>query len=577
MKTANYKKKHKKEERYIDPTKTKIGFKFDKDMLDMFIGYIFSGDTKVTKLNLANLEKLIDITDMRPYELDSAKFTRIKIIKDALNAKLHQGINKPELIKVYCQKANDEEAGEVISRIDDYSDLSRSEIDYITNKVADALQYSFIIYWKDIIIDRFVSIDQGDYDTLKDVVADVKEDMMGLMTEMRRIDNSNNMDTFSLEDGVFEQFIEDTVRHASDPNNALMTGIRLLNEMLSPGWLPGRLYLTLACTGVYKSSFLLYVAYWIKKYNKVVPRRMEASARPTVLLIELENDIEETLVRLFNMSVSTNDITKYTPEEAIRLMREKGELKLEDGDIDIVIKYYPNNSLSPNDLYAIIDTLEDDGREVIACIIDYIKRMRADEPAPDERIKLRNISNGLKDLAIHYKIPIITAQQLNRSGNMTIDAAAGSGKEDLARFLGRSNISDAWDLLENADWSAILNVEVERTSHIRYLTIKEIKKRYKSMTDVNYFNHPFEEGSTIMLIDDVGLDESISKISIASDMTAEKMIEPKYSHANNSDTIEGLSSDDVDDLVTPGDRSYNMGPKKKKHKELESNLEGIPA
>jgi hypothetical protein len=578
MKTAKYKKKNKGvEERVYDPTKTKVGFKFDKDILNMFIGYIFSSDSKVTKLNLANLEKLIDITNMRPYELDTEKFIRIKIIKDALDAKLHKGLNKPEMIKIYCQKANDEDVSNVISHIDEYSDLSRSEIDFITNKVADALQYSFIMYWKDIIVDSFMSIDQGDYDSLKDVVSDVKAEVMGLMTEMRKIDNVNNMNTFSLEDGVFEQFIEDTVRHASDPNNALMTGIRMLNQMLSPGFLPGRLYLTLACTGVYKSSFLLYVAYWIKKYNKVVPRRREASARPTVVLFVLENDIEETLIRLFNMSVSTNDITKYTPQEAIKLMRERGELQLNDGDIDIVIKYYQNNSLSPNDLYSIIDTLEDDGREVIACIIDYIKRMRADEPAPDERIKLRNISNGLKDLAIHYKIPIITAQQLNRSGNMTIDAAAGSGKEDLARFLGRANISDAWDLLENADWSAILNVEVERQSHVRYLTIKEIKKRYKSMTDTTYFNHPFQEGSTIMLIDDVPLEESISKISIASDMTADNMVEPKRNHANNSDLIDGLTmgSGDINEVIHGKNEGIKY-VKKKKH-DNETVLTGIPA
>jgi hypothetical protein len=202
--------------------------------------------------------------------------------------------------------------------------------------------------------------------------------------------------------------------------------------------------------------------------------------------------------------------------------------------------------------------------------------MRPDEPAPDERIKLRNISNGLKDFGIHYKIPVITAQQLNRSGNMTIDAAAGSGKEDLARFLGRSNISDAWDLLENADWSAILNVEVERVTKVRYLTVKEIKKRYKSMTDINYFNHPFEEGSTIMLIDDVPLEKSISKISIASDMQADNMVDPKHSHANNKDLMDGLVDSDFDGLISSKEGLTYKPKKKSKHKD-ESHLYGIPA
>ena len=55
---------------------------------------------------------------------------------------------------------------------------------------------------------------------------------------------------------------------------------------------------------------------------------------------------------------------------------------------------------------------------------------------------------------------------------MAIDAAAGEGKEDLARLLGRANIAVSWDLLENVDWAAIINIEKERHSNILYLTIK---------------------------------------------------------------------------------------------------------
>ena len=93
-------------------------------------------------------------------------------------------------------------------------------------------------------------------------------------------------------------------------------------------------------------------------------------------------------------------------------------------------------------------------------------------------MRLKYASNEMKDLAIRLKIPVITAQQINRAGNMAIDAAHDAGKEDLGKMLGRGNVAQAWDLLANSDWVGVLNVENERSTGKRYLTIQELKKRY---------------------------------------------------------------------------------------------------
>jgi hypothetical protein len=178
--------------------------------------------------------------------------------------------------------------------------------------------------------------------------------------------------------------------------------------------------------------------------------------------------------------------------------------------------------------------------------------MRSDFPAPDDRVKLRDISNGVKDLLVRYKIPGISAQQINRSGSVTIDSAMESGKEDLTRYLGRSNIADAWDLFENVDWCCILNVEIERSSGNRFLTFKELKKRYRSMTDITYFNHPFVEGSTIMLVNDVELDKSVSKTSLSSNMYGmpeqQKKAQPTLNQFVNSN-ISAAQFGDLDSLM----------------------------
>ena len=263
--------------------------------------------------------------------------------------------------------------------------------------------------------------------------------------------------------------------------------------------------------------------FWLRQSSTVIlaeakPKRKEPSATPTVLLISTENSVEETVIRLFNMCVADTPINDYTPENAVKELKTTGKMVLKDGDTDIYIAYYANNELDTSDLYSIIEDLEDDNREVIALIFDYIKRIRPAEYAPDERLQLKNVSNELKTLAIKLDIPVITANQINRAGNMAIDAAAGEGKEDLARLLGRANIAVSWDLLENVDWAAIINIEREKRTNLLYLTIKRIKIRYKDMAKYSYINHPFEKDSTIRLIDDILLPEPLSKESLSSDM-----------------------------------------------------------
>jgi hypothetical protein len=466
----------------------------------------------------------------------------------ALEGKLFEGIERTEILKEYCHQLNDPECDEVLKNIDSYTKLSKKEIKYLTEGIADRLRFACIIYYKDIILDYFMRIDQGDFKSFKQITMEIKNQCAGLLNEMRKAENSVENDTFSLEDDIFEQFVKDTVEHAADPNTALITGIRTLNEMLSPGFLPCRLYLVIALSGTYKSSFLIYCAYWIKRYNYVTPRRKDPTAIPCVLMYLLENDIEETIIRLFNICASTDDISNYTPAQVFKMMREGG-LTLKQGEINIILKYRPANTLSPNDIASDIDTLEDDNKEVIALVIDYLKRMRSDFPAPDDRVKLRDISNGVKDLLVRYKIPGISAQQINRSGSVTIDSAMESGKEDLTRYLGRSNIADAWDLFENVDWCCILNVEIERSTGHRYLTFKELKKRYRSMTDITYFNHPFVEGSTIMLVNDVEMEKAVSKTSLSSNnMYGAPEKKPTLNQYTNSN-IAAAQFGDIDSLI----------------------------
>ena len=498
----------------IHNSDNKIKFKFPKSILNLFIGYALYPDTsKVSKMDLSNLYKLLKMTDERSYEFDVSMYARLELAKKILEARIEKGLYSFDAIMSYCNIENDVENNKLINNINSFTNLTESEIKYITRAVTDRLQYAFILLYKEIILNEFLKIDTGEFTSYKEVVSEVKEQCAQLLNDIRKADAATMKKSFSLKEGIFEELVTSAVSSITDPGTALVTGVQMLNDMLSPGYMPGRLYIWLGISGSFKSLMLLMSCYWIKKYNKI-----ETTKTPTVLYITTENSIDESIIRLFNMSTTCGDIRQYLPEEVAGMMRDSGGLTLDDGDTDIVMQYYNNFEISTGDIYNIVDDLEDNNREVIAVVVDYIKRIRSISPTIDERIRLANVSNELKDLSVNLKIPVITAQQINRAGNMALDNASETGKEDLARFLGRGNIAQCWDIIENSDWCGILNIEVEKSSNIKYLTVKEIKKRYKSMTNITYFNQPFVDVDSIQLVEDVGWSTPAGKISLATNL-----------------------------------------------------------
>lgn len=498
----------------IHNSDNKIKFKFPKSILNLFIGYSLYPDTsKVSKMDLSNLYKLLKMTDERSYEFDVSMYARLELAKKILEARIEKGLYSFDAIMSYCNIENDVENNKLINNINSFTNLTESEIRYITRAVTDRLQYAFILLYKEIILNEFLKIDTGEFTSYKEVVAEVKEQCAQLLNDIRKADAATMKKSFSLKEGIFEELVTSAVSSITDPGTALVTGVQMLNDMLSPGYMPGRLYIWLGISGSFKSLMLLMSCYWIKKYNKI-----ETTKTPTVLYITTENSIDESIIRLFNMSTTCGDIRQYLPEEVAGMMRDSGGLTLDDGDTDIVMQYYNNFEISTGDIYNIVDDLEDNNREVIAVVVDYIKRIRSISPTIDERIRLANVSNELKDLSVNLKIPVITAQQINRAGNMALDNASETGKEDLARFLGRGNIAQCWDIIENSDWCGILNIEVEKSSNIKYLTVKEIKKRYKSMTNITYFNQPFVDVDSIQMVEDVGWSTPAGKISLATNL-----------------------------------------------------------
>ena len=500
----------------------KIKLKMDITMLDSIIAFIYKDSVLRTRKALSNTYKLFNMLDESIYEKNENLKARIWVIKKSLEARLKEGFESNNVVKQYCKddKTSTPLTDNIVDDIDKLK-LSYDETKYLIKCIDDRVEYGYTLTLKDAYQKILNKIEDGDFKSYKSVSEDLY-DIASSVINIKRNTNSLDSDmTFSLRDDCFENVVTEAVQKLKDKNRVFLTGIRRLNTILSPGYQSKRLYTYLAFPGGGKSQILLKAALDIKKYNPHIVAK-DPNKTPAVLLITMENDIDETIERLFNMKVTSEDIRNYTPKQIIRKLKEEGEMTLSDkNNIDIVIKYYANRSIDTNDLYGIIKDLYDDGTEVIALILDYVKRIRPAERANTEKEELKNITNELKTLAKKLDLAVITAQQLNRTASSVVDAAIQNKKEDVTRLVGRDGVAGAWEIIENSDVVIIINQEIKADTGDVYLTFKLLKRRYRSSEDdeklkrLEYFNHPYEKGNTIKLIDDVDLPESVSLYSLS--------------------------------------------------------------
>ena len=500
----------------------KLKVKFDKTTLDQIISFIYKDSVLRTRKTLNNIYKLITNLDEREYENEPTLVERLWIIQKSLDAILYEGMEHKETMAQYCLDQPDcsEYSSDLIKNLDENS-ISYTESKYLLKRVDDALCYGYIITVRRNMKELLDLIEDGDYKSYKAISEDLYT-LAYTLINIRRSTSSTSADqTFSLVQDQFEAVVEESVHMLQDRNRIFLTGIKRLNTILSPGLMSKRLYTFLAFPGKGKSTILLKLALDIKKYNKGIKTK-DPDKRPAVLFLTLENDIAETVERMYNMTVSSDDIRNYTPAQVSKQMRREGQLTItDDNNIDIIIKEYKNREIDTNDIYGIINDLSDDGVEVVALIVDYMKRIRPFEKASDEKGELKNITNELKELGKFYDMPVITAQQLNRTSATVVDAAIQNNKEDVTRLVGSTGVASAWEIIENSDCVIIVNPETKVDSGQLFMIFKLLKRRYRSIesTDklrrLDYFAHPFEEGSEIKLVDDVNLATSVSLESLS--------------------------------------------------------------
>lgn len=504
------------------PTTTKIKFNFDIALLDVLVKY--TRCEYVRREDLIELKQFFDYIDAEMYSKELPIYFRIRTLQSILKSMIDLGLHDTDLIR--CQLKTDFETGlEIIDSIGfERNQLNTSECDHVKDGIHIRVQHITVYEKKDRIISLLRKIDD---------TADVNPSYYETFTELKQLFgelatalNNNNevqglLKEFSFSDPNAANLLTRIVTKMKKPTAILQSGIRQLNALLSPGFKAGDLHIVVGGSNKFKSGTLLNIADQIRLFNpQIIP--YENGLRKCILYLTMEDSIEKTLIRYFDMySDMDADFLKSTPEEVIRTFREDGEFSFTNSaGIDIVFKYYGMLSISTADIYGIYSDLINRGYQPICIIQDYMERINsAHDCNGDERLRVGFVGKELKVIAQFFEIPVITAMQLNREGNSIIDAAVRDNKQDVARFVGATTIGVNWDIFKDADWICLVNLELQKSTQKLFLTFKCLKHKDKlGIGAIEYFNHPFANQKNIRLASDVNLSTPLSIISLANDL-----------------------------------------------------------
>ena len=387
---------------------------------------------------------------------------------------------------------------------------TQAEVTRLCVLLADYVRYAKVLKVKNSFLSALDIIDDDDVNIKNDV-----ETLYRISTEIVNAYNSVNVsETSHTFDPTDREGMKTVIAEAKDsraPDKVVLTAIRGLNNLLSPGYLSGCVYVFAALPGNYKSGILLESHVDTCKYNEHLKNSTNGK-KPISMYISMENTMAQTIRRLWGLLFPTADMSMFTVDECVDMINNA----MDNNGVRSVILYYGYREKSTTDLGNIIRSYNDENHEVVAVYLDYIKRIRpgrTDAAATsNEKAELHAIMNELKTIAGQFNIPIVTGHQLNRAAAQAVDAVvANGGYNKTNEALGRSNISVAWEVMEVADFLALMNIE--NNGETKMLMIKAAKQRdldQNTDSSITAIRHPFMSPQSFALKPDIMENVAIS-------------------------------------------------------------------
>lgn len=197
--------------------------------------------------------------------------------------------------------------------------------------------------------------------------------------------------------------IDEHTKDLTKPNNTIPTGFKWLDDRICGGWqTEGKaLYVFSGFTNVGKSIFLQHVSMAGLRANK------------NVLLISLEMS-EHMYSRRISANISQiayNNLPNYIDDLKASVVQLRDSLSSK-----IIIKEFPTKSVTVAHINAFIRKLIKKGFKPDMIVLDYLNLLKSAKTHNGTYDEVKHIAEQLRASTYLFKVPIITATQLNRKG-----------------------------------------------------------------------------------------------------------------------------------------------------------------
>ena len=523
----------------------KMPIYMDVESLDMYCEYLLNDNNKsITYSNLSNLSDFINAMDPKVIMTSDAKMARYQFIQYYLEARLTKGIMKRDLAISYVMDQADPKYAKIIRReiinSIDPDQLGKKDIEFINSMIFAQLNTVFMHRYQIGLTKLIEDINNNDFGKSPENCVDAIQFFQTILSDLTKSERRSKQENrFNLTDKEhFKAMLTEAATRILSKSTFLNTGIQGLNQMLNGGFENARVYNFIGATGGFKSGLLLNLMKNIKVRNKGREHK-DPTKRPTILFLSQENNIWETIERLYGIfGDNVKKIRDCTAEEILETLNGGGlSVVTDEEDIDIEFRYYGNMDIGVADIRGIVEELDNEGREVICVIQDYIERLRPPMISADKRVQLIDVSNQMHDLAIELDIPIVTASQYNRGGVSTIESARDGNKLDAGRMVGMKDISESFGMLKNFDANIGIVIEEDPTEERFYLSFRTLKYRGDDSGALKYFLQPFVgTKSKIKLVDDIDWDKAAYRESMTDENVAEYVEVKEQIQANLQQT-----------------------------------------
>lgn len=495
----------------------KMTLSWDVGLLNKMIGLTFKINYNISVTNLRNMQRLMEQCDFSQYQNKTQIMKRVHFLKKALQAKINLMIEDEALVLEHCRPdIEDPVTTEIINNLERYKQMNPKEIRYLNEVVEDRLQFGIIQTNLVDIKSVIEQIENGEINTYARAVNLFNSAIDRYRVSSRNIKTRSEQHEMAFDDPKVKDKIVDILKRLSCTSSIIITGLQMLNEMLSPGFRPEKLYMFLGMPGGFKSALLLKVYLDTIKYNATSYRPKNPDLKPAPLYVTMENTMDESFARAFNMLCRGDDIMNYNADMVYEDMTKAAVLR--NPNMGGFVKYKSNMSINTSDLRNMIDDYAANGYEICVLILDYIGRIHSTAPAANEKEELKNVTNELKAIAVDYFIPVVSAHQGNRIGLALANSAKRDGDSDIGKKMDSEFVGGAIDVLQNVDMQIFLYLERRKSDGLLFLSFNRNKERYRPYTKLDYFSQPFDGDNEIRLVDDILEDKPRGVVTLSTDM-----------------------------------------------------------